>query len=87
MSEHRGDDVHPVEAAMADSVANLDKVAAAIWPEIGTDYTWTEALDGASGKLTDDDHSQRRHLQAIEYARDLARAALAAIAAMKGYDR
>jgi hypothetical protein len=63
----------------AASAATLDKVAAAIWPEIGTDYSWTEALDRASGKITDDEHSQIHHRQATEYARDLARAAIAAM--------
>lgn len=58
------------------NAAKLDKVASAIWPEIGTDYTWVEALGRASGKITDDEHSQIHHRQSIGYARDLARAAI-----------
>ena len=57
----------------------VEKVAAAIWPVIGTDYTWGEAVKRASGEIADDEHSQIHHKQATEYARDLARAALSSM--------
>lgn len=60
--------------------ALVDKVAAAIWTEIDADHTWGEALDRASGKVRDE-YPQEQHRKATEWARDLARAALAAIKA------
>ncbi len=56
----------------------VERVARAIWPEIGTDYTYDEAVARANG-LPDDDATQAHHQRSIEYARDMARAAIAAM--------
>ncbi|MBM1817196.1 hypothetical protein [Pseudosulfitobacter pseudonitzschiae] len=56
----------------------VERVTRAIWPEIGTDYTYDEAVARANG-LPDDDATQAHHQGAIEYAKALARAALSAM--------
>ena len=61
----------------------IEIVAAAMWPEIGSDYTWSEAVDRATGGVADDDFSQKVHQDATAYARDLARAAIAAMEDLK----
>jgi hypothetical protein len=63
--------------------AKIEIVAAAMWPVIGSDYTWFEAVDRATGGVADDDFSQKVHQDATAYARDLARAAIAAMEGSK----
>lgn len=65
----------PHEAVI--DTSRVDSVAAAIWPVIESDYTWSEALDRAEGRIPDDEFSQATHKRATAYARDLARAAIA----------
>lgn len=66
----------PVQTHDADTV---ERVAKAIWPEIGGDATYEEAMKVRDGLMTDPDSTPENHAACLRYAHDLARAALSAM--------